>query len=332
MADEISFTDMGKALDDAAAQYRDTNSVDTTPDTSSHDAGGGEGASEGTPDTAPQGTEGDANLPKTDNTQVGAGDDKGTQPDGDSAPADDKQDSERKAFNHAQAAARIARKRAKEQREYYVKRQRIEAEQKDFANEQGQNYNPQMAAVKLDQIRELDIQEAQRHQNEFIEESYAIFQDEQVTQEFINDCQTYADWINTKEPQLGEYIKKPYGKLVLKGWLDKIAKQPEAADWWESLTPFEKYKTLDRYYNEFSTYIEKVQRGEIQTGAEPKVEVPPQQTQTQTTQPNPKPAPVAQNIPVPGSGRNTNNMPPTDNFSLELERAMQLNGVSRLVR
>ena len=116
---------------------------------------------------------------------------------------------------------------------------------------------------------------------------------------------------------MGEYIKKPYGKLVLKGWFDKIAKQPKAADWWESLTPFEKYKTLDRYYNEFSTYIEKVQRGE---------------TQTQTTQPNPKPAPVAQNIPVPGSGRNTNNMPPTDNFSLELERAMQLNGVSRLVR
>lgn len=317
MADEISFTDMGKALDDAAAQYRDNNSVDTTPDTSSHDAGEGDGASEGTPNTTPQGTEGDANLPKTDNTQVGAGDNKGTQPDGNSAPADDKQDSERKAFNHAQAAARIARKRAKEQREYYEKRQRIEAEQKDFANEQSQNYNPQMAAVKLDQIRELDIQEAQRLQNEFIDESYAIFQDEQTTQEFINDCKTYADWINTKEPQLGEYIKKPYGKLVLKGWFDKIAKQPKAADWWESLTPFEKYKTLDRYYNEFSTYIEKVQRGE---------------TQTQTTQPNPKPAPVAQNIPVPGSGRNTNNMPPTDNFSLELERAMQLNGVSRLVR
>lgn len=330
MADETSFTDMSKALDDAAAQYRDTNSVDTTPDTSSHDAGEGEGASEGTPNTAPHGTEGDADLPKTDDTQVGAGDDKGTQPNGESAPADNKQGSERKAFNHAQAAARIARKRAKEQREYYEKRQRIEAEQKGFADEQGQHYNPQMAAVKLDQIRELDIQEAQRRQNEFVEESHAIFQDEQTTQQFINDCQTYADWINTNEPQLGEYIKKPLGKLVLKGWFDKIAKQPEAADWWESLTPFEKYSTLDRYYNEFSTYIDKMKSGEVQTGTEPNVNVPPQQTQT--TQPNPKPAPAVQNIPVPGSGRNTNNMPPTDNFSLELERAIQLNGVSRLVR
>lgn len=321
MAD-ISFTDMGKALDDAAAQYREDTSVTDNPAGSPSNAEDGATGAEGsTPDT-PNGDVGASDLPKTDATQVGAGDKQGDTPDGKTATADDKQDSERKAFNHAQAAARIARKRAKEQREYYEKRQRFDAEQKAFADKDNKDYNPQMAAVKLDQIRELDIAEAQRLQNEFAEESYAIFQDEDTTNEFLKDCQTYADWINENEPQLTEYIKKPYGKLVLKGWFDKIAKQPKAADWWESLTPFEKYKTLDRYYNEFSDYISKLQNGQnTQAKAEPE----PKQTQQQQQ-------PTVRNAPVPGSGRNTNNMPPTNNFSLELERAMQVNGVNRLVR
>lgn len=338
MAD-TSFADMGKALDDAAAQYQDSNSV-STPDTATPDAGGSGASSEGNPDTPPS-AGGDANLPKTDATPVGAGAQQGNPSTGKPTTADDKQSSERKAFNHSQAAARIARKRAKEQKEFYERMQRLKQERDDYANEQSQNHNPQMAALKDDQIREAEIAEAQRLQNQFIEESYEIFQDEATTQEFVQDCKTYADWINTREPQLAEYVQKPLGKLVLKGWFDKIAKVPQAADWWQSLTPFEKYKQLDRYYKEFEAYIAKVQSGEInpnqqqspqgQPPSAGQTAQPPVQNQqpTQQTQQQPQQVP---NIPVPNGGRNTNNMPPTNNFSLELDRAMQANGVSKLVR
>lgn len=329
MADEISFADMGKALDEAASQYQDTNAT-TEPDTQSSDAGDTGASTEGNNDT-PQGASGDANLPKTESTPVGDGDKQGSLNNGKSATADDKQASKRKAFNHAQASARIARKRAREQKEYYERVQRLTKERDAYADENGKYHNPQMAELKNDQIREAEIAEAKRLQDEFTEDAYNTFQDEATTQQFIQDCKTYADWINTKEPQLSEYIRKPYGKLVLKGWFDKVAKNPNAADWWESLTPFEKYKTLDRYYNQFSDYIAKIQRGETVTdGTQVQTE---QSTQTQqTTQQTPNPAPAVANAPVPGSGRNTNAMPPTNNFALELEQAMQANNVSRLVR
>lgn len=340
MAD-TSFTDMGRALDDAAAQYQDTNSV-SVPDNSTPDAGGSGASTEGNPDTPPS-AGGDANLPKTDATPVGAGDPKGSPSHPNPNSADDKQNLERKAFNHSQAAARIARKRAKEQKDFYDRMSRLKAERDDYADENSQNHNPQLAAFKDDQIREAEIAEAQRLQNQFIEESYEIFQDEATTQQFVQDCKTYADWINTREPQLAEYVQKPLGKLVLKGWFDKIAKVPKAADWWQSLTPFEKYKTLDRYYKDFETYIQKIQSGEIdpqqqqsnpqgQPSGAPNTQpqVPPQQTQP-TQQPQVQTQPIP-NIPVPNGGRNTNNMPPTNNFSLELDRAMQANGVSKLVR
>ena len=222
-------------------------------------------------------------------------------------------------FNHAQAAARIARKRAREQKEYYERVNRLKAERDSYADKDSKAHNPQLAAFKEDQIREAEIAEAKRRQDQFTDEAYEIFQDEETTQSFIEDCKTYGDWINTREPQLAEYVQKPLGKLVLKGWFDKVAKNPQAADWWESLTPFEKYKTLDSYYKEFEAYVEKIQRGEVDSG---NGQV---QSQQQST-------PKVQDVPVPSGGRNTNNVPPTNNFSLELERAMQANGVSKLVR
>ena len=319
MAD-TSFTEMGKALDDAAALYRDDNSVDT-PDTAPTDAGPDAGSSEGNPDT-PQGEVGDANLPKTETTPAGAGENKGNPSDGKAATADDKQDSERKAFNHSQAAARIARKRAKEQEEYFKRKERLEKERDDYADEQSPNHNPQMAAFKDDQLRELERETTERLENEFLEECYNIFQDEKVVQEFVSDVRRLSWWLNNKEPELGRYVKKPYGKLVLKGWIDKIVKVPKAADWWQSLTPFEKYQHLDRYYKEFSNYIEKGKFPEGVGGKSVGAE-PPKQQPKQAATPD---------VPVPGSGRNTNNMPPSNNFALELEKAMQLNGVSRLVR
>ena len=313
MAD-TTFTDMGRALDDATAQYRAETGVspDNTDSTATDSSTGSEAG-----DGAPQGGSGADNSPKTDNTPVGGDGTKGSSSESNSGKTPDSKSVHQ--FNHAQAAARIARKRARERKEYYERIDRLQAERDSYADKDSKAHNPQLAAFKDDQIREAEIAEAKRRQDQFTDEAYEIFQDEETTQSFIEDCKIYGDWINTREPQLAEYVQKPLGKLVLKGWFDKVAKNPQAADWWESLTPFEKYKTLDSYYKEFESYVAKIQRGEVDSGNSQV------QAQQQST-------PKVQDIPVPSGGRNTNNVPPTNNFSLELERAMQANGVSKLVR
>lgn len=295
---DTPFADMGKALDEAAAQNRDTSEIVNTPQPSQPADG-----SENVP-TADQGD--GATQPDNGNSQPDDGVENGKH----TAGAEDA-DAARREHNRAQAAARIARKRER-QRRYEEKRQRIEEERSVYSNKDGQYFNPQLATVKQDQLREMDIEEARRRNEEFMDEAREIFQDEDTTRTFMKDCNTYGDWINENEPELAQYVVKPYGKLVLKGWFDKIAKKPDAADWWDSLNSFEKYKTLDRYYREFSDYIENYRNG----GSEQRQNAPTQ----------------SHDVPVPGSGRNTNNMPPTNNFSLELDRAMQANGVNRLVR
>lgn len=292
---DTSFTDMGKALDEAASQNRESSEVVNASEPSPVD---GAGESQSVDQS------GVATPPDNGSSQPDDGVDNGKRTTADDA------DAARREHNRSQAAARIARKRER-QRAYEQKRQRIEEEHTVYSNKDGQYYNPQLATVKLDQLREMDIEEARRRQTEFQDEAQEIFQDEETTNGFIKDCNTYGDWINENEPELAQYIAKPYGKLVLKGWFDKIAKQPDAADWWDSLNSFEKYKTLDRYYKEFSDYIDR-----YRSGGGGKAESAQQPT----------------DVPVPGSGRNTNNMPPTNNFSLELERAMMANGVNRLVR
>ena len=300
--DQNDYAEMDAAL--AEAQPRE----DTAPSGETQDAA--PGPSDDAPSSAEsEGREGDRNPSGGDGPDRGK---PGPEPTGDGKGEPGSE--ERKAYNRAQAAMRVARKRERERERFYERMKRLEEERDRYADEKAPDHNPGMAAFKQDQMRELETEQVRRLQDEFEEEAYRTFQDEQVAQSFIDDCKHYADWINGRERELSEYIKKPYGKLVLKGWFDKVAKNPNAADWWQSMTSFEKYRTLDRYYREFSDFIDRYNRGEIGEDGKPRVAVP------------------AKNVPVPGSGRNTNNAPATNNFALELESAMRANGVNRLVR
>jgi hypothetical protein len=100
------------------------------------------------------------------------------------------------------------------------------------------------------------------------------------------------------------------------------------AERWQSLNSYEKYRIVDKYYKELEQFGEDYANGKI--GADGKPVTPPtQQTQTpnqnQSQQPSQTP-PV--NAPVPNSGRDTNTMPPSNNFALMLQDAMNKRGVS----
>lgn len=333
---EQTFTEMGQALD-AATQLRDSsNSVssETNSDQSGVSAGTGAGSSEGTVpnavpvvsntgngnDTHHDTTGSGSQPPKTETSPSGVADGKGSP----SGNADDKALDERRKYNRWQAAQRIAAKEAKKRR-FAEEKARLQKEHDAYADEHGDNYNPQMANVKQDQMRELDIAQMQEAQAEWEREAYELFSPEDAAT-FIEDSRNLSDWINRSEPELCGYLDKPYGKHLLKGWMDKIAKNKGNAANWQRLNSFEKYRILDKYYKELEKFGEDYAAGRIGEDGKP---VQTQTTQTQqqapTQQQNQTPA---VNAPVPNSGRDTNTMPPSNNFALMLQDAMNKRGVS----
>ena len=329
---DISFTDMGKALD-AATQARESgstpsNSVSsdsqpTTPTVSSGDDGkGSSGPSEPTTPVVSSDKVGEGSQPpKTENSPSGVADNKGKP----SAPTDDKADDERRKFNHWQAQKRIAAKEAR-RKQFEQEKQRLQQEREAYADEKGQYHDPNMVKVKDDQLRELEIAQIREAQAEWEREAYELFSPEDAAT-FIEDSKKLGDWLNKNEPELCSYIDKPYGKHLLKGWMDKIAKNKAAADQWQALNSFEKYRLIDKYYKEIEKFGEDYAAGRINADGTPKqpgAQAPnPQQTpQTgapQTTPPNQAPQ---VDVPVPNSGRDTNTMPPSNNFALMLQDAM----------
>lgn len=342
MAD-TTFTEMGQALD-AATQLRDSsNSVssETNSDQSGVSTGtSASGSEESQPNATPVVTNtgaGDAGSgsqpPKTETTPSGVADGKGTP----SGKPDDKDLAERRKYNHWQAAQRIAAKEAKKRR-FEEEKQRLQREHDAYADEKGDYYNPQMASVKQDQMRELEIAQMQEAQAEWEREAYEIFSPEDAAV-FIQDSKNLSDWLNEREPELCSYINKPYGKHLLKGWMDKIAKNKEMASQWQALNSYEKFRLVDKYYKELEKFGEDYAAGKIDANGQPvggqtapnTQQTATQQTnqqnqQQQTQQPPQQTQPV--NVPVPNSGRDTNTMPPSNNFALMLQDAMNKRGVS----
>lgn len=226
-------------------------------------------------------------------------------------------DAERRARNRQQAAMRIARKQER-QRLYQEELERLSREKEAFEQE-GDDQNPTMAQVKEDQIRELQIQMVREMQEEWQREAREMFTPEDAEQ-FLADSKKYSDWINKNEPELRQYINKPYGRYLLKGWFDKIAKNPENADRWEAMNPYQRYQMLEKNYRELEKFGEDFAAGKVKIG----VQGEPQQTaQPSGAQPTQQAQPAQpQNVPVPGSGRNTDNEPPTDDINLLIDRAM----------
>lgn len=337
MAD-TTFTEMGQALD-AATQLRDSsNSVssETNSDQSGVSTGTGtSGSEESHPNATPVVTNtgaGDAGSgsqpPKTETTPSGVADGKGTP----SGKPDDKDSAERRKYNHWQAAQRIAAKEAKKRR-FEEEKQRLQQEREAYADEKGQYHDPNMVKVKDDQLRELEIAQIREAQAEWEREAYEIFSPEDAAV-FIQDSKNLSDWLNEREPELCSYINKPYGKHLLKGWMDKIAKNKEAASQWQALNSYEKFRLVDKYYKELEKFGEDYAAGKIDANGQPVGGQTAPQTannqatnqQQQTQQPPQQTQPV--NAPVPNSGRDTNTMPPSNNFALMLQDAMNKRGVS----
>lgn len=297
-----------RAMEDAYAKAMSKRGIKTEPETTPKD-GGSEG--QGTP-AQPNGGSG----PSPTNSEPSAERGVNQGEPGGKGNTGNRDDAERRAWNRQQAAMRIARKQER-QRLYQEELDRLNREKEAFEQE-GENQNPTMAQVKDDQIKELNIQMVRELQQEWQREAYEMFTPEDA-QQFLADSQKYADWINKNEPELSKYINRPYGRYLLKGWFDKVAKDPELADKWEAMNPYQKYQMLEKHYRELEKFGEDYAAGKVQIGVQQNQQQTggAQQTQQQSQRSQLK------DIPVPGSGRNTDTEPPGDNIDLLIDRAMQ---------
>ena len=329
---DISFTEMGKALD-AATQTRapqtsvSSNTSASTEEKQSVSTPATQASGEGSPTPTSAQPSGGASSqpPKTDKSPSAVAEPNSDQPPTGpqgtpTATPDDKEARERRERNRWFAQQRIAAKEAKKKR-FEEEKARLEKERDAYADETGKYHNPQMVDVKNDQLRELEIARIQEAQMEWEQEAYQLFSPEDA-KTFIEDSKTLGQYLNDREPEILSYLDRPYGKHLLKGWMDKIAKNREAAARWKSLNSYEKSKILDSYYSQLEKFGNDYAEGKIDANGNPvnagtPAPATPTQTPTQTPQPTPP-----QNVPVPGSGRDTNTMPPTNNFALALQDAM----------
>ena len=313
-----SLTEMGQALDAAVASRatgsdsRETTSVSSGTDTKPSDGNGG--SPSGSP-TVPVENPGDTAQSHAQDSPAPAGGDKGGTPSPSTDPVSD-----RKKWNQWQAQRRIAAKEERRRR-YEEDRRRLEAEHAKYSEQGGEYENPQLAAVKQDQLRELEIRRVQEAQQAWEEEAYSTFSPDDAAT-FIKDSQKLSDWLNSREPEILAYLDKPYGKHLLKGWMDKVAKNPDAAAKWTSMNSFEKYTVLSKYYSQLEQFGRDYAEGKI--GPDGK---PVQQVQTPAQPQTPPSSQQVADTPVPGSGRNTSAMPATDNFALMLQDAMNKRGI-----
>lgn len=274
-----------------------------------------------THDTGAKSGTGDSVTPANDTSPSGRGGK------GESNPADtgidEKEIAERKARNRQQAALRIARK--KERQLMFDDQLNLLQKQKAQYEQDGEGNDPTMAKVKQDQIDQLQTQMAQELALEWRQEAMEMFTPEDA-QQFLKDSETYAQWINQNEPELQQYIDRPYGRYLLKGWFDKVAKVPANADKWESMNPYQRYQMLEKNYKELEKFGEDFAAGKVQIGQQQQAQPtqqqqPPQQTQPAQNQPSPETQPRTKDVPLPGSGRNTNIMPPSNNWDLMIQNA-----------
>lgn len=306
----VSNVNEDRAMEDAYAKAMSKRGIKTEPERKAQDGGSeGQGTS-----AQPGGGSGPSPTNSEPSAERGV---KQGEPGGKGNTGSQNGDAERRAWNRQQAAMRIARKQER-QRLYQEELDRLNREKEAF--EEGENQNPTMAQVKDDQIKELNIQMVRELQQEWQREAFEMFTPEDAKQ-FLEDSQRYADWINKNEPELSKYINRPYGRYLLKGWFDKVAKNPELADKWEAMNPYQKYQMLEKHYRELEKFGEDYAAGKVQIGVQDQQPNQQQQTggdgQQQSQQSQPK------DIPVPGSGRNTDTEPPGDNIDLLIDRAMQ---------
>lgn len=299
MANE--FTEMGMALD-KAVQSRE-------PETS-----GGTGESENQSQEQSTQTVTDTGNPQAGGREVegGVGGNRTVQP-----TAKGSNENQR-AINYRNASRRLDRKHDNGRNNALAQRVNQlaqEVEQLRNSNDEGAQNLAEQKAEHLQDL--LSLQASQRYQD-WSDKAYDNFGDD--AENFLNLSEKWGQYVNSNEPELAKMIHRQYGQQLYYAWLERM-ENPATRKQWVEMTRYERSRVLSDFYKKIDDHFK---------GLDAQPQGQPQGTPQGNTQPQGQPQgqPQVTDIPIPGGGRNTSTLPPTNNFGLALQQAMNRRGVS----
>lgn len=144
----------------------------------------------------------------------------------------------------------------------------------------------------------------------------------QDAEKFMQDSARYAQQVNEREPELCKFINRPYGKILLREWFDKMDR-PDLTEQWERLTPYEKQVALTHDYNKIIGVFQRIEArkksgSQQSNGGNPSATAANPGLHIEPSNPSANP----QDVPVPGSGRNVNGTPGPDEFGMAWQEAV----------
>ena len=172
-------------------------------------------------------------------------------------------------------------------RQLEEKLKQYEGKEDDYSKFQANNLQE-----RIDDMRAVD---ADAEVNELYDRAEPWFGEDTGT--FMTNVSRYAEYVNANEPDLLRYYSREYGPILLHEWMKRMD-IPQAREQWLQLTTFEKQKVLDNLYTQIAQVIKQYNDGSTQGGAKP------------------------QDVPVPTGGRQSPSSEPSDDFGIELGRAI----------
>ena len=292
MANE--FTEMGQALDAAVASR-------------APESAGGTATSENQSQETNV-TETDTGTPRADGRGVegGAGGNRTVQPNAKG------QGENQRAVNYRNASRRLDRKH--EMGRTSAVAQRINQLEQEIAQLRNSNEESQqsLADQKAEHLQDLlSLQASQRYQD-WSDKAYDNFGDD--ADNFLQLSEKWGNYVNQSEPELAKMIHRKYGQQLYYAWLERM-ENPETRSQWAEMTRYERSRVLSDFYKKIEDHFDGNGR-----------QAQPQQTQQ--AQPPQSQQQAQPDVPVPGGGRNTSTLPPTNNFGLALQNALNRRGVS----
>ena len=170
-------------------------------------------------------------------------------------------------------------------RQLEEKLKQYEGKEDDYSKFQADNLQE-----RIDDMRAMD---ADAEVNELYDRAEPWFGEDTGT--FMTNVSRYAEYVNANEPDLLRYYSREYGPILLHEWMKRMD-IPQAREQWLQLTTFEKQKVLDNLYTQIAQVIKQYNDGK--TRGKP------------------------QDVPVPTGGRQSPSSEPSDDFGIELGRAI----------
>lgn len=301
-----SFTSFGQALDAAYAK-RETDG-EQPQRTSGDGENGGTTPAHSTPgdgtSSTTQGKSGTSNSANGDTSVKGTG------------AKTANQGSENQRDNNFRNMSRRIRQRESFNR-VNSRIQQLRREQKELLDTQ----DPQsiiLAHQKGSEIENLEALQQDAAYNDWAQRAGECFG--AGADAFLEQSERYGEYVNEHEPEIVSYIDRPYGLFVYKSWMDQMA-NGDFRNRWVGLTSYEKGAVLNNIYRQIINFA---------NGAQQQLQPPVQTPATQAPAGNQPSSPAPANVPVPGSGRTSNQIPSPGSFGEAFENALNKRGISRL--